>query len=384
MLTSRDKCLVLRRHTVLRSARLIDAQPYNLQWVQRGTEPSTGGWRFNRDDSRNEILLNECLDELAELHARPAGLAVETYLHEVAHSMWSESDFRKLGKVLQEKSVPFLIHNLFEDARIEARWRREYGHRFGWLRWNRPPWENEFLATLPPEAVFLGLITIENQRDALHRLLKLSEGFGPENHARTLRILHFFKLATRKESPYVASTMDIVPLCRLWLDEFPRPMENGWRPQSGSIHGDDYRAAVELQDHNGHPPLWQEPKKLPETLRHWDEKAKAALWRPDCNRDEFNPKIGNRFEAMVAKALPGGVTKIKTLTASKRLSIRDHVRGSERIYRVKKAMPEGIPGSPWSSIAPGRCGMSPTWPDSLSCKSSTISTAPGKSAATFT
>ncbi len=343
MLTERQKWLVLRRHTVLRSATLVDAQPYRLQWVERGTQPSTGGWRFNRDDGRNEILLNECLDELAEHHVRCAGLAVETYLHEVAHSIWSEADFRKLGKVLQEQSVPFLIHNLFEDARIEARWRREFGHRFGWLRWNGPPWDTEFLATLPPEAVFLGLITIENQRESLHRLLEVSEASGSECHARTLRILHFFKLATRKESPYVESTMAIVPLCRLWLDEFPRPPENGWRPRSGSIHGDDYRAAIEITDHNGEPQPWQEPKQLPDSLRHWDEKAKAALWRPDCNRDEFNPRIGARFEGLVAKALPGGIAKCKTLTAAKRLSLRDHVRGSERFYRVKRSLPEGMP-----------------------------------------
>jgi hypothetical protein len=343
MLTSRDKCLVIRRHTVLRSARLIDAQPYTLRWVERGSQPSTGGWRFNREDSRNEILLNECLDELAELHERTSGLAIETYLHEVAHSMWSEPDFRKLGKALQEQSVPFLIHNLFEDARIEAKWRRDYGHRFGWLRWNHPAWNTEFLATLPPEAVFLGLITIENQRNALQHLFRISKAAGPEVHNRTLRILHFFKLATRKNSPYTAGTMEIIPLCRLWLDEFPRPPENGWRPQPGSIHGDDYRASAELTEPNGQPQPWQEPKQIPETLRHWDEKAKAALWRPDCNRDEFNPRIGARFEAMVAKALPGGLAKCKTLSASKRLSIRDHVRGSERIYRVKKSIPEGIP-----------------------------------------
>ncbi len=343
MLTYLDKRLVLRRHTVLRSARLVDAEPYDLSWVPKGTQPSTGGWRFNHDAGRNEILLNECLDELADVQGPPAGLAIQTYLHEVAHSLWSDSDFRRLGELLKANEIPFLIHNLFEDARIEARWRRQFGHRFGWLRWNRPPWDYEFLATLPPEAVFLGLITLENQRDELHRLLSFSARGNKEGHDRTLRILHFFRLATRKQSPFTGSTTDIVPLCRLWLDEFPRPMENAWVPRPGSIHGDDYRAAPDPADRSASPFPWQEPKPIPESLRHWDEKAKAALWRQDCNRAEFDPSIGARFEILVAKSLPAGIARCKTITAAKRLSLRDHARGAERIYMTRRPDPDGVP-----------------------------------------
>ncbi|MBU6300765.1 MAG: hypothetical protein KGS60_04365 [Verrucomicrobia bacterium] len=343
MLTERDKLMVLRRHTVLRSALLADARTYRIRWVERESQPTTGAWRLNPEEGHNEILLNECLDELAELPVRPGGLALETYLHEVAHSMWSEGDFQRLGDLLKEQGIPFIIHNLFEDARIEARWRREFGHRFQWLRWNRPQWEYEFLFTTAPEAVFLGLITIENQRQALAHLLRISEAAGPETHARTLRILHFYRLATRKGSPYIGSTTDLVPLCRRWLDEFPRPAERGWQPATGSIHGDDYRSTPGAAPGSRESSPPEPPDGLPEPLRDWDAKSRAALWRPDCNRGHFNNAIGSRLETLVAKALPGGVAKCKTLTAGKHLSLRDHVRGSERFYRAKRAVPEGIP-----------------------------------------
>ncbi|RFC47417.1 MAG: hypothetical protein DVB23_001125 [Verrucomicrobia bacterium] len=343
MLTERQKWWVLRRHTVLRSAALAFADPYRIQWVDRDSQPATGGWRFNEKEGHNEILLNECLDELAEHPVRTSGLALETYLHEVAHSMWSERDFHALGEQLKQQQIPFVIQNLFEDARIEARWRREFGHRFRWLRWNRPSWETEFLVTISPEAIFLGLITIENQQNALRHLLKISETSGPENHARTLKILHYFRLATRKDSPYTRSTLDLVPLCRRWLDEFPHPAEHGWRPAPGNIHGDDYIPPAEVSGGNSAPQPRGEPKPIPENLNHWDERARAVLWRPDCNRGQFRPDLGLRFEARLAKALPDGVTKCKTLTATKRLSLRDHVRGSARVYRAKRAVPEGVP-----------------------------------------
>jgi hypothetical protein len=196
---------------------------------------------------------------------------------------------------------------------------------------------------LPPEALFLGLITIENCRDELRRLLAISRNGDTEGHARTLRVLEYFRLATSKRSRFTGSSLDIIPLCRQWLDEFPRPLENGWTPRPGSIHGDDYRGEAEAPEKSLPGVLWPEPKSVPDSLRDWDEKAKAALWRPDCNRERFDPCLGARYESLVAKSLPAALARCKSLTAAKHLSLRDHVRGSDRIYRSRRPDPEGMP-----------------------------------------
>lgn len=70
------------------------------------------------------------------------------YYHELAHAKYTEKNMKKLNAKLKEKHVPFKLFNLFEDARIEEKWRNEAGRKFKWSdceRINKHPKSDEEL-----------------------------------------------------------------------------------------------------------------------------------------------------------------------------------------------------------------------------------------------
>ncbi len=353
MLGENDKLCVLRRHTELRCDLLAKALPYDVRWAPRGEMPPTGGWRFNSTTQRNEIVLNLALDETVANPARPAGLAVKIYLHEVAHSLWSERDLQKIREGLDSRSIPFELFNLFEDARIEARWRRDFGQRFGWTKWDPPAWEETPLDELSPEAIFCSLIAAEHSRAAVSQLKELADAAGKLQIQRVGKILQFFRDATRLTSPYTASSLDLIPLCARWRREFPRPRskKKRWAPIAGHHHGDDFRLAAEAAEAEGRTVLWGEstrtrpPKKAgdpsgrknsPDAWEAWDIDAQTTLVEKGCNRGAFDPRLGNRLGPLLARSFPGGMAVVKSIAPGKRLSVRDFARGSDKIYRVRR------------------------------------------------
>lgn len=53
--------------------------------------------------------------------------------HELAHAHYTERNMRKVVQALKEIDAPFQLFNLFEDGRIEDRYRREADFQFDWL-----------------------------------------------------------------------------------------------------------------------------------------------------------------------------------------------------------------------------------------------------------
>jgi hypothetical protein len=76
--------------------------------------------------------------------------------HELAHAHFTERDLAKTNAELAREKIPFQLWNLFEDARIEERYRRETEYRFKWLSIEELPKANT------PLALFFSLIQSEN------------------------------------------------------------------------------------------------------------------------------------------------------------------------------------------------------------------------------
>lgn len=65
---------------------------------------------------------------------RSEGYIQSLLWHELSHARWTERDYKKKGKALMDKRVPFKLYNLFEDARIEHLFREETNKKFNWIK----------------------------------------------------------------------------------------------------------------------------------------------------------------------------------------------------------------------------------------------------------
>lgn len=65
---------------------------------------------------------------------RSEGYIQSLLWHELSHARWTERDYKKKGKALMDKRVPFKLYNLFEDARIEHLFREKTNKKFNWIK----------------------------------------------------------------------------------------------------------------------------------------------------------------------------------------------------------------------------------------------------------
>ena len=94
---------------------------------------------------------------------RSEGYIQSLLWHELSHARWTERDYKKKGKALMDKRVPFKLYNLFEDARIEHLFREKTNKKFNWIK-DIPNKE----ATTPVE-IFYSFVV-----QSLNKFIKLS------------------------------------------------------------------------------------------------------------------------------------------------------------------------------------------------------------------
>lgn len=169
------------------------------------------------------------------------------YHHELGHALYTERDMAKIQKALASISAPFGLYNLFEDAYMEDRYRRNAEYRFEWLT----------LETLDfnprPESLLFALIQAEGDEAVVTSALaawkpeapKVEPGnpeaalamlFGPEPdetrealEAKLPRVVSYYRRMCA-----VKDSMSLMPLLNAWLDEFGRPPQ---MPSAGAGAG---------------------------------------------------------------------------------------------------------------------------------------------------
>ena len=138
----------------------------------------------------------------AGLTATDLDYYVGSYLHhELAHAWFTEPDFGKMNDMLKRIDCPMHLLNLFEDARIEHRWRSHSKRRF---RWN----ECETVDAAPdstPIDQFFAVIQTEGATG--------TEGATRPDHAETVR--RFYDEVCAAES-----TLRLEPILKEWLRIF--------------------------------------------------------------------------------------------------------------------------------------------------------------------
>ncbi len=182
--------------------------------------------------------------DLFEKRILKAGLSVvlqqkyiaNHYHHELGHGLFTERDMRRIQKALKAIEAPFPLYNLFEDAYMEERYRKEAEYRFEWLTM-------EDLDFNPrPESLLFALIQAEgnvktveaaldtwkpeppavDKTDPLFALLGLFAS-DPEDTREVLkeklpRVVEYYKRIIA-----VRDSLQLMPILNAWLDEFGRP-----------------------------------------------------------------------------------------------------------------------------------------------------------------
>lgn len=156
--------------------------------------------------------------------------------HEQGHGMFTERDLKAAKAILETEHIPFGLWNLFEDARMEAHYRRRFEVRFGWSEFEDPSFDPEFVKDLPSLAQAMLFALIQSEGDASLAVLEahaVKAGCGEVRDERD---------GSRHEASSVARSVlgyytemcamgsalaDITPLLRRWIEEFGQPPEQG-------------------------------------------------------------------------------------------------------------------------------------------------------------
>ena len=158
--------------------------------------------------------------------------------HEHGHGQFTERDLKTANQILEAEKLPFGLWNLFEDARMEAAYRRKHEIRFEWLEFERSEFDPEKVNTLPTlaQAMLFALIQSEGEITV--------ESF--EEHARAVgcSVCRDDRRGVDRSAESVATSVlgyytemcalggtlgEMLPVLHRWVEEFglPPPEEGG-------------------------------------------------------------------------------------------------------------------------------------------------------------
>jgi hypothetical protein len=178
-----------------------------------------------------------------------ARLAQSLVWHELGHALYTERDLVKVNQILESVGVPFRVFNLFEDARIEARFREETDLQFDWLNF-------EDIAGTPGAPIsagtlFFRVIQLEGEREAYLKIANDPDLTIPGPDAQA--VFEFWERAVACQT-----TLEIIPVVADWLLQYPE--EAIQLPEDA----DDGLATTLKGLQTGFAPLLQEAAPVPD------------------------------------------------------------------------------------------------------------------------
>ncbi len=92
----------------------------------------TASWRFSNPDIHQIVIGNVIKESRNEKEQKEI---IKNYIyHEMAHSTYTMRDIHLILAKLIKNKIDFGLYNLFEDARIESLWSKEYDYTFSWYK----------------------------------------------------------------------------------------------------------------------------------------------------------------------------------------------------------------------------------------------------------
>lgn len=386
MLDLKSKKRLVDYHIAMRRTKLTTADGYDLAFVPAEIPPPSAQWRYDNHRKRHNIIINNALDEIMD---RPDLKPWEkllccyrVYDHEGGHSLYTERDNVKLKELAKKWKIPFHLWNVFEDARIEQKWRLEFRSRFNWERFflyadEEPPSLREPGEPMNAIALFLDCIHMENSYLKARKWLAadkdpkiLYRGKGKKAYGRRYLVHWFYKKAI---SSYGTEALPM--WISYWLETFPET--RGMEICIGEIHGGDLtfepgsgEMPGEAQDADGSEhkeipetikpfsgtgggPKGSPTKKVAETSEEYHHKGESKVIEPmvlpsypyffasDRQRTVDFAKA-DRLIRLFEKFLEGGEGTISSRAPSGKIDFRKFMRGADDIYIRKGEDPYGV------------------------------------------
>ncbi len=131
---------------------------------------------------------------------------IEKYFyHELAHSFYTEKDLNKITEILNKENIPFKIFNIFEDARIEELYRKNFNYKFNWV-------EFEFLSKKE--------IHIQMEKENIPEINIFSYFIQNEGVFKVDKkydeVVTFYNRTIKAKNSY-----EVLDICKEWLQRFP-------------------------------------------------------------------------------------------------------------------------------------------------------------------
>lgn len=267
------------------------------------------------------------------------------YHHEVGHGLFTERDMAKIKQALKRIDAPFPVYNLFEDAYMEERYRREADYRFEWLTLERLDF------TPRPESLLFGLIQAEGDLAVVDRALAawsptppaaddpMSAMFAasPEATREALQAMLPRVFAYYRRIVEVNASMALMPVLNDWLNEFgrPPPPKGGGGSGSGSPSNGGGMADLELSAE-----LMSDPKALEEFEKDAkDAKDAGAAEGQTPGKGKAAPVDHSSFVGCSARVLQDLSTPVDTERAD-RLAARFKKFFEDKARQVSSRAPQ--------------------------------------------
>jgi len=173
--------------------------------------------------------------------------------HEQGHAQFTERDLRAVHGRLNVERLPFGLWNLFEDARMEAHYRRKHEIRFEWLEFERSDFDPKQVTSLPTlaQAMLFALIQSEGEITA-ESLEKHASEVGcsmcreeARGTCRTAESVARSVLGYYAETCSQKEALALLPIMRRWVDEFGLPPPEAGGGAGGA--GGDLELSMMLQ-----------------------------------------------------------------------------------------------------------------------------------------
>lgn len=235
------------------------SEAYNLGWLRSGHPCKTGCWRYDHTTKKHEIMLSQAAYRTITKGGPAEGKRVQVpdfyrslYEHEAAHSLYTTKDLEGLAKKLGEHKIPWRLHNLFEDVRIERQWIRyqRRGKLFRWTRWIKHPEPMKTSAT-----ALLYALKTEGIRRTIPRTLWATYGGLPF----WSKVLDYYRRIIRCHA-----SEDLIPVLLDWLKDFPATGDDTIEGEGGDGTGD---LAASIAEATG---------KAPSSVKAKDPKGNGA------------------------------------------------------------------------------------------------------------
>jgi hypothetical protein len=129
--------------------------------------------------------------------------------HEIAHALYTERDLKAVQADLKSLGAPFRLFNLFEDGRIEDRYRVEHSTNFDWTQF-----ETVEVASGDPTAFLFAFIQYEGDLNAVHSVA------AEVGHSAALvtEVARFYQRT--REAP---DSKALYPVVKDWMNRFGDP-----------------------------------------------------------------------------------------------------------------------------------------------------------------